>query len=542
MNQSSEHFCLHNPDQDKEVRPDVTCMATRSMEGHSSLDPKYLQKFSSFRRLTKTVSNLQHVCKSLNKSCECVGWHLCPEASSAENVESAQCLIFRTFQKESYPKEIDCLKEGIPIPASSPLLSLNPFLDEKGVLRVGGRLRNSKLPTPERNPIIVHGRSYLALLLIRHFHEKVLHQGRHFTEGAVREGGFWVTGGKKQVSSYIYSCVLCRKLRSKSQTQLMADLPADRLTPAPPFTYVGVDVFGPWNVVTRKTRGGQSTNKRWAVLFTCLTIRAVHVELVEEMSSSAFINALRRFISIRGNVLQFRSDRGTNFVGATSDLGVDAVNIEDQRVKGLLEEKGTTWVFNPPHASHMGGVWERMIGVVRRALDSILTGHKLQNLTHDVLATLMAEVCAIVNARPLVPVSHDAEAPEILSPSMLLTQKSSSPISFNENLSIKDIYRAEWKRVQVLADQFWARWKSEFLNMLQNRQKWVTSKPNLKVGDVVLLKDSSTTRNQWPLAVVVEVYFSTDEKVRTVQVRSVSDGKSSLFVRPITKLVLLLSE
>ncbi|XP_052819918.1 uncharacterized protein LOC128245732 [Mya arenaria] len=110
MNQSSEHFCLHNPDQDKEVRPDVTCMATRSMEGHSSLDPKYLQKFSSFRRLTKTVSNLQHVCKSLNKSCECVGWHLCPEASSAENVESAQCLIFRTFQKESYPKEIDCLK------------------------------------------------------------------------------------------------------------------------------------------------------------------------------------------------------------------------------------------------------------------------------------------------------------------------------------------------------------------------------------------------------------------------------------------------
>ncbi|XP_053372777.1 uncharacterized protein LOC128546362 [Mercenaria mercenaria] len=173
------------------------------------------------------------------------------------------------------------------------------------------------------NPVIVSGKSYFATLLIRHFHERVKHQGRHFTEGAIRAGGFWIVGGKHKISSYIFGCFQCRKLRGKQQSQIMAPLPAYRLTYAQPFSYVDVDVFGPWSVVTRRTRGGQASGKRWAVLFTCLTIRAVHIELIEEMSSSAFINALRRFVAIRGNVTEFRSDRGTKFVGATDDLGVD---------------------------------------------------------------------------------------------------------------------------------------------------------------------------------------------------------------------------
>lgn len=316
----------------------------------------------------------------------------------------------------------------------------------------------------------------MAILLIRHFHGKVLHQGRHFTEGAIRAGGFWITNGKRRVASVLFGCFKCRRLRGKPQNQIMADLPSDRITQAQPFTYVGVDVFGSWSVVTHRTRGGQASNKRWAVLFTCLTIRAVHIELVEEMSSSAFINALRRFVAFRGNVIELRSDRGTNFIGATDDLGVHAISVENGSVQKLLQEKQITWVFNPPHASHMGGVWERMIGVVRRILDSLLLDYGTKNLTHDVLA----EVSAIVNARPIVPVSSDSEAPAILSPSTLLTHKADHPTSFNDKLSLKHIYRNEWKRVQILSDQFWNRWRSEFLTMLQNRQKWVTEKPNIK--------------------------------------------------------------
>ena len=125
-------------------------------------------------------------------------------------------------------------------------------------------------------------------------------------------------------------------------------------------------------MVTRKTRGGAANSKRWAILFTCLTTRAVQIEVVEELSSSAFINALRRFVSIRGLVKVFRSDRGTNFVGATADLKITAINVEDPSVSKFLYDSSTVWLFNAPHASHMGGVWERMIGVTRRILDSML--------------------------------------------------------------------------------------------------------------------------------------------------------------------------
>lgn len=529
---------LQNPDEDKEVRTETVVMLTKAM-GNVSLGSHRFERFSSWSSVTRAICILQHVTQSFNKTNDCVGWHCCREITLKPKLQKAQNVVIRVVQNEWFGNEISSLNQSNQVSTNSPILSLNPFLDDHKILRVGGRLKHSALPTAEKNPIIIPGKSHLAILLVRHYHEKVLHQGRHFTEGAVRAGGFWITNGKRRVSSVIFGCFQCRRLRGKQQNQILADLPSDRVTQAHPFTYVGVDVFGPWSVVTRRTRGGQASNKRWAVMFTCLSVRAVHIELVEEMSSSAFINALRRFIAIRGNVIEFRSDRGTNFIGATDDLGICAINIEDRSVQKMLQEKETSWIFNPPHASHMGGVWERMIGVVRRVLDSLLIEHGRKNLTHDVLATFMAEVSAIINARPIVPVSSDSEAPEILSPSTLLTHKVNPPTSFTQNLSLKDIYRNEWKRVQILSDQFWNKWRSEFLTTLQSRQKWAVEKPNLKEGDVVLMRDQDVARNQWPLARVVETFPSSDLKVRSVKVKVVRSGQPITFIRPITELVLL---
>jgi hypothetical protein len=137
--------------------------------------------------------------------------------------------------------------------------------------------------------------------------------------------------------------------------------------------------------------------------------RAVHIELVEEMSSSAFINAVKRFTAIRGEVKIFRSDRGTNFIGAVDDLKVIPINVEDRPIKRYLSDSREAWIFNPPHSSHMGGVWECMIGMVRRILDSMILGSTGDTLTYDALNTFMTEVCAIVNSRPLVPVSTDPD-------------------------------------------------------------------------------------------------------------------------------------
>lgn len=171
-----------------------------------------------------------------------------------------------------------------------------------------------------KNPIILPKQSHVAKLLVGYYHSKVHHQGRQFTEGAIRLAGLWIVGGKRLINSILQDCVTCRRLRGKLEVQKMADLPPERLSTSPPFTYVGLDVFGPWTVVTRRTRGGVAENKRWAILFTCMSIRAVHIEVIESMNTASCINALRRFFAVRGPAKQLRSDRGTNFVGASQEL------------------------------------------------------------------------------------------------------------------------------------------------------------------------------------------------------------------------------
>ncbi|CAC5390540.1 unnamed protein product [Mytilus coruscus] len=184
---------------------------------------------------------------------------------------------------------------------------------------VGGRIRHAKTVELHLQPIIIPKKHHLAVLLTRHYHELTCHQGRHMTEGALRSGGFWVIGSKRLVSTIIRQCVTCKKLRGQFKVQKMSDLPEDRLTPGPPFTFVGIDTFGPYQIIHRKTRGSSINQKGRAILFTYLVSRAIHIEVIEEMSSASFINAYRRFIAIRGSVKLLRSDRGTNFVGAIQD-------------------------------------------------------------------------------------------------------------------------------------------------------------------------------------------------------------------------------
>ncbi|XP_060073443.1 uncharacterized protein LOC132553231 [Ylistrum balloti] len=530
---SSSLFPLVAPDEDVEVRQEVVKVIKTDIEDVDKPPRSWLERFekcSSWTNLLLAISLIKHIATSFkSKHHNCAGWHKCDTYRSVESRAAAEVFIVRELQRGFYGDIRKCPKE------------LSPYLDENGIIRAGGRLKKSELPRGEKNPILIPGRHHVATLLTRHFHYSVQHQGRHLTEGAIRSAGFWITGGKRLVSFVIHHCMKCRRLRGKCAEQKMADLPTERVTPSPPFTYVGVDVFGPWNVVTRRTRGGSAASKRWAALFTCLSSRAVHIELLEEMSSASFINAVRRFYAIRGKVAEFRSDRGTNFIGATSDLGATAIFIEDRQVKEFLRESGTIWKFNPPHASNFGGSWERMIGIARRILDSMLLGSN-HKLSHEVLSTFMAEVTAIINARPLVPVSTDTDNPFILSPATILTQKTGSQVESFGYLGHKDMFRSQWKHVQVLAENFWNRWRKEFLPLLQTRRKWNHESPNVEEGDVVLMKDEQVARNDWPLGIITRTFPSEDGLVRKVEIQICRGGKKSTLVRPVTQIVILLSK
>ncbi|XP_057699014.1 uncharacterized protein LOC130920115 [Corythoichthys intestinalis] len=322
----------------------------------------------------------------------------------------------------------------------------------------------------------------------------------------------------------------------------MAELPEDRLSTDPPFTNVGLDVFGPWSVTVRKTRGANADAKRWAVIFTCMSTRAIHIEVIESMDTSSFINALRRFFAIRGGAKLLRSDCGTNFVSACKELQIDKLGCHNDKIGTFLKDSACKWQFNPPHASHMAGSWERMIGVTRKILNAMLLEHPYGKLTHEVLVTLLAEVTAIVNARPLTAVSTDPENPVILTPAMLLTQKVGTPPIPPGQFQTSDLFKAQWKRVQYLANVFWSRWQKEYIAGLQVRHKWKTKKPNLQMGNVVLMRESLEHRNNWPLGLITKSFPSEDGNVRKVEVKICRNGENRFYIRPIREVVLLMSK
>ncbi|XP_021372003.1 uncharacterized protein LOC110462388 [Mizuhopecten yessoensis] len=533
MSESREFvpYPMIDPDLDKDVLPELqTCKTEVTGNSKSALVAKF-NKFSDWGSLVRAIAYL----KNFARRC-----HLPEDSGSLGSrsdpsfLEETKQYIIKTVKQDVYSAEINAIQEGKHPPADSSLLPLAPILNSDGLLCVGGRLARLKncnvVDELHRHPIILPKHHHISVLLVRFYHQKVWHQGRHFTEGSVRSAGFWIVGSKRLISSEIAKCIVCRKLRGHLGWQHMADLPVDRLKPAPPFSYVGVDAFGPWPIVYRRTRGGAANQKRWALLFSCLVTRAIHIEVIEELSSSSFINALRRFVAIRG----------TNFVGAIEDLSIDAKFIEKPPVVQFLSRSNAKWIFNPPHASHMGGAWGRLIGVSRRILDSMLLQNKHKDLTHEILVTFMAEVCAIVNNRPLLPVSSDPESPCVLTPSSLLTMKTAADIGPFPLFGQKDMLKSHWKHAQVLAEEFWCRWRTEYLQTLQTRKKWTKDCRDVKSGDVVLMKDQNCSRNEWPMGIVERTFPSEDGRVRKVELTVVKDDKRVSYVRPVSQLVTIL--
>ncbi|CAE1306092.1 unnamed protein product [Acanthosepion pharaonis] len=268
-----------------------------------------------------------------------------------------------------------------------------------------------------------------------------------------------------------------------------------------------------------------------------MTTRAGHIEVLESLDTSSLINALRRFFSIRGPAKLIRSDQGSNFVGARKEHKINST-LDTCAVGKHLSDYGCTWLFNPPHAPHMGGAWERMIDIAKRIPNSMLLQHGSTKLTHEVLTTFLAEVAAIVNNRPLVLVSTDPEDPVLLTPSTLLTQKIGSVPAPMGDFTTEDVSRQQWRHVQHLAQTFWNRWKGQYLPLLQARSKWTSSIPNLKPGSVVLLKYQDSKRNEWPLGLITHVIPSQDERVRQVEVKIHKNERAKLFLRPVTVLLL----
>jgi len=402
---------------------------------------------------------------------------------------------------------------------SSPLYRLEPVMLDDGLIRVGGRLPS--------HPVILPNKHDVTNLIIRHFHVLYGHCGREHTLAQIRQQ-YWIIGGRSAVRRVLTSCRCCRLRGAKPTDQRMSDLPIDRITPGdPPFSYTGVDLFGPFNV-----KRGRSVLKRYGCVITCLRIRAVHIEVVQSLDTDSFINALQRFICRRGQPKVIRSDNGTNFVGTEKELRVAVDKWNMNKIHGFLQQKAIEWKFNTPTASHMGGVWERLIRSIRRILNILM---KEQSVDDESLSTMFCLVESVINSRPLTTVSSDHRDLEPLTPNHLLLLRGDPVLPPGEFVK-QDLYsRRRWRQVQYLADIFWRRWTREYLPTLQLRQKWRHPVKNLEAGDVVIVADDNAPRNLWHLGRVTETYLSSDGFVRTVKVTT----RTSTLLRPVHKLCLL---
>lgn len=290
---------------------------------------------------------------------------------------------------------------------------------DKGLLRVGGRLKQSSLSQELKHPVILPKNSHISKLILAHYHEKVCHQGRGQTQMELRANGFWLIGGSKSVAKLIYNCVRCRRLRRPVEEQRMAELPKERVEVSAPFSYCGMDVFGPFII-----KRARKEYKRYGLILTCLSSRAVHIEMLEDLSADTFINALRCFISLRGAIRQLHCDHGTNFVGARNELREALKQCDVSRLEAYLADKQCDFIFNAPAASHAGGIWERQIRTIRNVLNATLSlcPGRLDDAS---LRTLFYEAMAIVNSRPLnTDGINDPTSLEPLTPNHLILMKS----------------------------------------------------------------------------------------------------------------------
>ena len=302
----------------------------------------FTEKISDWKKLKKIVAiMIQYKQKLLNairqkRQCHNIEDHTSEQSYQDISIlQKAEPEIIKMCQARHFWKEIKAVNAGNRVPRTSRIHKLHSFLDKDGVLRVGGGLVKSNLSHELKHPVLVPKYCNISQLIISYYHEKTAHSERGMTINEIRNAGYWIINCNSAVKSLIAKCVICRHLRGSICYQKMADLPRERLFQEPPFSYCGIDMFGP--IVVKE---GRKEMKRYGCLSTCLSSRAIHIESINSLSIDAFIQALLRFVSRRGNFRVIRTDNGTTFVGASAELNKAFSEMNHKKINEFMLEHG----------------------------------------------------------------------------------------------------------------------------------------------------------------------------------------------------------
>jgi hypothetical protein len=408
---------------------------------------------------------------------------------------------------------------------------LNCFIDGRGILRVGGRIRHSALPDETKFPIILHKNSEFASIVINYFHISYLHVGPRSLQSLIQRK-YWILSARNKIKSLLSKCIVCKRFSAAPLYPKMGDLPEIRVTQHRPFVNVSLDLGGPFILKENKRRNAK-TFKAYFCVFVCMTVKAIHIEMVSELSTNAFMAAFDRFVSRRGLCTNIYSDCGTNFGGAKKYLtGIYKFYSDCSKDNAFLNycsEKCIKWHFNPPKGPHFGGLHEINVRSIKYHLKRVV-GEQI--LTYEEFNTILIRIECIVNSRPLTSLSSDPESFDVLTAGHFLVGDALAAIPEYDVTDIQLNRLNRWQLVSRVNQDFWKRWSIEYLTSLQQRNKWFESIPNIRQGELILVKEDSLAPLKWKLGRVVELIPGKDGTVRVVRVKT-SEG---IFTRPVVKI------
>lgn len=486
----------------------------------------YFQRFSSFQRLKRVTAYLLRFVENASRRKRISG------PLSADELQRAEQRIVSLIQSNSYAAELTAIKKSQPPRHLTPL---SPFIDSDGILRVGGRLRRTNLPYDSKHPILIPRDHHVTKLIIRDTHERNFHTGNQATLNAIRHK-YWVPNGKGVIRKIIHKCIVCYRAKPRESNYIMSDLPKSRLTYTRPFLHAGIDFCGPF-LIKEKTKRNRGKVKVFLAVFVCFSTRAIHIEIVGDLTTDSCLAALRRFFARRGKCSDIYSDNATNFVGAKRELKELFALVQSGEYNRTMSEQlaneNVNWHMIPPRSPHFGGIWEAAVKAAKHHITRTI-GETL--LSYEGFLTYVNEIEAILNSRPLCPLSTDPNDLTALTPGHFLIGDRLTGIPDHDFLKLPSGRLSSWQHIQQLRQHFWKRWSNEYLQTLISRKKWHTGEAtNLTVGSMVIVKEDNIPPMQWPLGRIIAVHPGKDGIIRVVTVKT-SVGEYTRCVKRIAPL------
>lgn len=436
---------------------------------------------------------------------------------SYKELSLAERALAREIQQQTFSKEVKQLRSGKPVDNKSKLLSLNPQWKD-GVMTVGGRLSNSQLSDSQKHPIIIPSNHYYTKLLIQKYHQDTMHGGAQLVLSKIRNK-FWIPQGKSKVRQIIRQCITCFKVKPRYITQIMGDLPIERVTPNRPFAVTGLDYCGFFKIVIKSPRS-LKLMKVWVCVFVCFATKAAHLEPVTDLTTEAFRSCLTRFMARRGKCIILNSDNQSTFHGATrvmkDEIQQFLTNPEvNETIKHLCAKDGIEWRFIPAKCPHVGGLWESCVKAFKHHFKRVASD---TTLTLENFFTLVYAIEGQLNSRPLTPLSEDPNDFTVLTPGhFLIGEPLNAPVEPDvSEITFNRLNQYE-KRIK-LQQMFWKSWSRNYLNTLQQRNKWKIEKHELKPNELVLIVEDNIPSTKWIVGKVVRTSMGNDDRIRMVDI------------------------